>query len=297
MSAAAVAVISAMAVAVTYNLNNSDDSIVINVSKKSIETFSDESAEESDESSDEIKSEETRSKQTTKKKTSKTKTRTSSRKSSNKSLAAENSSVEISFPIELNYATAEELCQIDGVGETLAASIIAYRDSIGGYTNRVQLLEVNGIGEVKYAAIKEYLYIENEQDIESEQDTESWQEVTDSVTETQMSETAEEESVSETIDEADIDYDIYDSDEEDMDFTEDDILIGNFIYVELNSAELDDLKEIPCFDEEMCLKILELRDEIGGFSNTYELFYIDGMTKTLFCEAEKYIYVESEDIG
>lgn len=287
VSVAAVAVISAIAVAVTYNLNNSDDSVIINVSQKSVETFSDEMTEydeDSDINESVNKVKETKNKQTTKKKTSKTKTRTSSRKSSGKNSSVEDSSAEVSFPIELNSATVEELCYIDGVGETLAANIIAYRDSIGGYTNRVQLLEVNGIGEVKYAAIKEYLYIENEQELED---------VTDEI---HIDEPAGTEKISEMTDEADIDYSIDESDE-DIDFTEDDILIDDFIYVELNSAELDDLKEIPCFDEEMCLKILELRDEIGGFSDTYELFYIDGMTKTLFCEAEKYIYVESEDVG
>lgn len=164
----------------------------------------------------------------------------------------------------------KELCAIKGIGETLAGNIISYRDSIGGFINRDQLLDVDGIGEAKYASIREYLYIENEQELP--------QDISDS--ENEENQTKQENYSDET--------EIY-SDDDTLPDSED------IICIELNSAELEDLEMIPCFDEEMCESILELRDKIGHFSDVYEILYADGMTKKLFCEAEKYLYVENED--
>ncbi|TMS00107.1 ComEA family DNA-binding protein [Nonomuraea basaltis] len=51
--------------------------------------------------------------------------------------------------IDLNSATAEQLEQLPGVGEVLAARIIEFRDSHGGFTSVDQLREVSGIGPPK----------------------------------------------------------------------------------------------------------------------------------------------------
>ena len=65
----------------------------------------------------------------------------------------------VSFPINLNTCTAEDLMAIDHVGETRANAIIAYREHLGGYTSVEQLKNISGIGDSVYAAIAPYVTV------------------------------------------------------------------------------------------------------------------------------------------
>ena len=62
--------------------------------------------------------------------------------------------------VDLNTATVDDLMQIDGIGESYAKRIVAYREEIGGYTFLEQLLDVDGVGEKKYSKWIQYLTIE-----------------------------------------------------------------------------------------------------------------------------------------
>lgn len=66
----------------------------------------------------------------------------------------------VSFPIDINAATADELMQIKGVGETLAENIVAYRENHGYFYSEEDLLNVDGIGGKKLDAIRDYIYID-----------------------------------------------------------------------------------------------------------------------------------------
>ena len=56
-------------------------------------------------------------------------------------------------PLDLNTATMEQLEMLPGIGETLAARILAWREEHGRYERTDQLLEISGIGKAKYEAI------------------------------------------------------------------------------------------------------------------------------------------------
>lgn len=49
-------------------------------------------------------------------------------------------------PLDINRASAHELTALPRVGPVLAARIVALRDSLGGFAEPEQLLEVKGVG-------------------------------------------------------------------------------------------------------------------------------------------------------
>ncbi|MEV4474476.1 ComEA family DNA-binding protein [Nonomuraea sp. NPDC049504] len=56
--------------------------------------------------------------------------------------------------LDLNSATPDQLEQLPGVGEVLAARIVEFRTSRGGFTTIDQLRDVSGIGPRKFEEIK-----------------------------------------------------------------------------------------------------------------------------------------------
>lgn len=61
--------------------------------------------------------------------------------------------------ISINTASAEELMELDGVGEATAEKIIAYRQENGGFQKLEDLLNVSGIGEKKFEAMKDQIVL------------------------------------------------------------------------------------------------------------------------------------------
>ena len=62
--------------------------------------------------------------------------------------------------IHINSASVSELMSLPGIGETLANRIVSYRETHGDFTTTEELMEVDGIGEKKYAAIEAYITVE-----------------------------------------------------------------------------------------------------------------------------------------
>ena len=61
--------------------------------------------------------------------------------------------------ISLNSATAEQLATLPGIGAATAKLIIEHRTNVGKFNRIEELLNVKGIGEKKFEAIKDMLTI------------------------------------------------------------------------------------------------------------------------------------------
>lgn len=61
--------------------------------------------------------------------------------------------------ININQADIEELSGLPGIGESIAASIIEYRNTNGKFKKKEEIKNVSGIGESKYSKIKDRITV------------------------------------------------------------------------------------------------------------------------------------------
>ncbi len=61
--------------------------------------------------------------------------------------------------VNINTATSADLQTLSGVGEATAAAIIEDREANGPFTSPEDLMRVSGIGEKKYAKIKDHICV------------------------------------------------------------------------------------------------------------------------------------------
>ena len=64
-----------------------------------------------------------------------------------------------SIPLDLNRVSAEDLCLIPGVGESLAKEIVTYREKRKGFLSIEELKKIKGIGDKKYQSLKNFLIV------------------------------------------------------------------------------------------------------------------------------------------
>lgn len=76
--------------------------------------------------------------------------------------AYEPESVEKTALVNLNSADAGQLETLPGVGPVTAKRIIAYRDSVGAFRTKEELMQVDGIGEKTFDKLQAFITVEDE---------------------------------------------------------------------------------------------------------------------------------------
>lgn len=61
--------------------------------------------------------------------------------------------------VDLNTADQAALETLPGIGPELASRILAYRDTCGRFVTKEQIMDVEGIGEGRYARIEPYITV------------------------------------------------------------------------------------------------------------------------------------------
>ena len=64
--------------------------------------------------------------------------------------------------VNINTATVEQLCTLNGIGESRAKTIIAYREAHGNFAKKEDIMKVTGIKESSYAKIKDQITVGKE---------------------------------------------------------------------------------------------------------------------------------------
>jgi competence protein ComEA len=62
-------------------------------------------------------------------------------------------------PLNLNTATIEQLDELDGIGPATAQQILDYREAQGGFGSVDELNQVPGIGEKRFASLREQVRV------------------------------------------------------------------------------------------------------------------------------------------
>lgn len=73
--------------------------------------------------------------------------------------SAATASSEDSGKVNINTADASELTTLNGIGDSKAAAIIAYREAHGGFQSIEEIMNVDGIAEGTYEKIREYITV------------------------------------------------------------------------------------------------------------------------------------------
>ncbi len=161
--------------------------------------------------------------------------------------------------LDINSATAEELTQLSGIGEHLAAEIVAYREEHGRFLNIEELMNVSGIGEATFANIREHVY------------------VTDPVYTNAVTTEKQTEPRTEAETEAE---------------TEPPLTLDDVAPININTADVETLVLLPHVDEDTAAEIVELRERLGHFSNTYELLYAESLKQPEVADILEYVTVD-----
>jgi competence protein ComEA len=61
--------------------------------------------------------------------------------------------------LDINQATIEQLCELDGIDNVKATAIVEYRDAHGPFASIEDIKHIKGIGDTIFESIKEHITV------------------------------------------------------------------------------------------------------------------------------------------
>ena len=174
---------------------------------------------------------------------------------------------QVSFPIDINKVTTDELMMINGIGQVTAENIIAYRERTGKITDMQQLLEIGGIGDATYQLLCEYLYV-------AEGDYSPITTTTESKTQTTVSSPTAASSSKTTTTAAGTT-----TGKETSVSSSETTSARVQRMVNINTADAGELSDALLIDNETAQLIVDFRERIGKYQNIIELLNIEVLDK------------------
>ena len=185
------------------------------------------------------------------------------------------------LPLNLNTAGEEELVCLDGVGEVLAKRIVEYRRANGSFTNRYELLKVEGIGEAKLNAIYESVYIDGEAPYTS---ITNICEITVGTPKTLHTTIVTSHTTYISLSEGSAsDFSVVETSTASM--------------LDINTASAEEFAGLDGINEALANEIVALRERIHSFSSPYELLYAKGMNERILAGILGNIYVKETNVN
>ena len=208
---------------------------------------------------------------------------------------------QVMLPTDLNTVTAEQLMLIDGIGESTAAAIIAYRTKVGVLTSVEQLIEVKGVGAETVERLKEFLFVSDEVYVPYESSVTT-------TAETSAKKTAAETAGRETSEKtrrtrAETEPPEQQPAETEPTETEETTVLPPEISVQteppeprrvpvdINHADAEEIAQCLLLPIEKAEDIIAVREQISYFSNVAELNLVESLTKQEIMDITEYIII------
>jgi competence protein ComEA len=174
----------------------------------------------------------------------------------------------VSFPIDINKATLEQLCTIEGVGEYTAKRILDYRDKVGTIGSMRQLLNVEGIGEKTLKKLEKYLYVsESDKTVTAGSGTEQTTKMPIKTSRTNKTTAAKTTKAAVTTQPTEPSE------------------------VNINKADAQEIAKALLISIENAQKIVDVREKIGGFKAKTEILLSKAVSEEDYIRLEKYIII------
>lgn len=186
---------------------------------------------------------------------------------------------------DINKATVRQISDVDGIGRKLGQKIYDYIEQRNGISSMDELLEIDGIGEAKLEDLCKKFYAGKSPA------TTSLSSLTEVVTTTTSVSHSETPTVSTTENNYETATKTTTTSHKTTTKTATTTKSPQRTRVNLNTADADELCRCLLIDYEQAAEIINLRNQIGGFTNKLEILYCKSISDELYSELEPYLEI------